>query len=310
MPIASASLFVRSLNNKMESSRNILITGATGFLGRHLCDYFRRKGYTVRGLVRHTHLYPFVELGVTLYKGDLPDEVDETAFNGVDTVLHCAYTTHFTSKEKAYRVNHLGTLKVYGLSQKAKASQFVFISSTGSHADAESYYGKSKFALEQLMDPLKDLIIRPGLIIGPGNGGNFNRMKDSLQKLGIVPIFDGGHQVLQTIHVDDLCRAIDLATAKRLTGLLVVAEPQGLEMRDFFKLLAAKLNKRCIFVSLPMNGVLRTLKIFEGLHIPFPLSSENLLGLKQMKHMPSEKDLAKLGLQVKSADESIQICLT
>lgn len=293
----------------MEGSKTVLITGATGFLGRRLCNYFRKKGDHVRGLARRTDVYPFTESGVTLYKGDLPDEVDGSAFHGVDIVIHCAYTTQLTSTHEAYRVNHLGTLKVYELSRKAKVGQFVFISSTGAHADAESYYGKSKFALEQRMDPSRDLIIRPGLIIGPGQGGSFNRMKESMQKLGLVPIFDGGHQILQTIHIDDLCKAIDLAIEKRLTGLLVVAEPQGLEMREFFKLLATGLHRRCIFVSLPMGPVLRVLKILELFRIPFPLSSENLLGLKQMKHMPSDADLAKIGLRVRSAAESLQASL-
>jgi len=290
----------------MAASRTILITGATGFLGRRLCDYFRKKGDTVRGLVRRTDVYLFVEPGVKLFKGNLPDEIDPTAFNGVDIVIHCAYTTRLTSIEEARRVNHDGTMRVYEMSKNAGVGQFVFISSTGSHAEAESYYGKSKFELEQLMDPSKNLIVRAGLIIGPGEEGTFNRMKESLRKSGIVPIFDGGHQILQTIHVDDLCKAIDLATEKKLTGTLVVAEPQGLEVRDFFKLLAARLNKPCTLVPLPMGLFLMALRIIEKLHIPFPLSSENLLGLKQMKHMPSARDLAKIGLKVKSAEESLK----
>src|SRR3990172_4264499 len=262
----------------MAASKTILVTGATGFLGRHLCDYFQRKGDTVRGLVRRTNVYPFTEPGIALFKGNLPDEIDAAAFDGADIVIHAAYyTARLTSIEEAHHVNHDGTMRVYQMSKSTGVRQFVFISSTGSHAEAESYYGKSKFTLEQLMDPSKDLIIRPGLIIGSGEDGTFNRMKESLRKSGVVPIFDGGHQILQTIHVDDLCKAIDLATEKKLTGTLVVAEPQGLEVRDFFKLIAAGLNKRCILVPLPMGLFLAVLRIIEKLHIPFPLSSENLL---------------------------------
>ncbi len=293
----------------MAASKTILITGATGFLGRHLCDYFRRKSDTVRGLVRRMDAYPFVEPGVTLFKGDLPDEIDAAAFKGVDVVIHCAYTTRLTSIGEAYRVNHGGTMRVHEMSKNAGVGQFVFISSTGSHAEAESYYGRSKYELEKLMDPSKDLIIRAGLIIGPGEDGTFNRMKESLRKSGVVPIFDGGHQILQTIHVDDLCKAIDLATEKKLTGTLVVAEPEGLEIRDFFKLVAAGLNKQCTLVLLPMGLFLTALRIIERLRIPFPLSSENLLGLKQMKHMHSAKDLAKIGLEVKCAEESLKTSL-
>ena len=290
----------------MSGSRTILITGASGFLGRRLCDYFRRKGHAVRGLVRRTGVYPFSEPGIVLFKCDLPDEIDAAAFSGAEIVIHCAYTTRLTSKEEAHRVNHLGTMKIHEMSRKAGVGRFVFISSTGSHAGAESYYGRSKYGLEKLMDPKRDLIIRPGLIIGPGEEGSFNRMRLQLEKLGVMPIFDGGRQILQTIHIDDLCRAIDLAAEKGLTGTLVVAEPEGLPMREFFQKLAERMGKKCKFVSLPMGLMLKILKVIEALHLPFPLSSENLLGLKQMKHMPSAADLARIGIQTKSADESLR----
>jgi nucleoside-diphosphate-sugar epimerase len=291
----------------MTASKTILVTGATGFLGRHLCNYFRKKGCTVRGLVRRTNIYPFSEAGITLFKGNLPDEIDAAAFEGVDVVVHAAYyTARLTSMEEAHRVNHDGTMRVHKMSKDAGVGQFVFISSTGSHAEAESYYGRSKYELEKQMDLKKDLIIRSGLIIGPGEDGTFDRMKESLRKSGVVPIFDGGHQILQTIHVDDLCKAIDLAIEKKLTGTLVVAEPKGLEMRDFFKLVSAGMKKKCKLVPLPMGLFLVFLRIIEKMHLPFPLSSENLLGLKQMKHMPSVGDLAKIGLNVKSAEQSLE----
>lgn len=293
----------------MTNSKTVLITGATGFLGRRLCDYYRRKSWTVRAVARRTDAYPFSEPGIALFKCDLPDEVDPSAFSGADVVIHCAYTTRLNSIEEAHQVNHVGTMRVYELSRRADVGRFVFISSVGAHAEAESYYGRSKYELEKLMDPSKDLIIRPGLIIGPGEDGTFNRMKAQLEKLGVVPIFDGGHQILQTIHIEDLCKAIDLAVEKRLTGTLVVAEPEGLEMKEFFKLLAAGMDTRCILVPLPMTLTLGMIRIIEKLHLPFPLSSENLLGLKQMKHRPSERDLARIGIQVRSAEESLSSVL-
>lgn len=289
----------------MNTTKTVLITGASGFLGVRLCDYFREKGCSVRGLVRSTTAYPFNEPGINLFKGDLPDDIDAGAFDGVDIVVHCAYTTRFTTRAEAHRVNHDGTAQVYELSRKNGVSRFVFISSIGAHAQAESYYGRSKFELEKMFDPSRDLIIRPGFIVGPGSQGNFNRMKETLRNSGLVPIFDGGHQILQTIHIDDLCRAIDLATEKGLTGVLVVAEPEGLEMRDFFKLLAENMGRRCTLVSLPMGLFLAFLRVLERFGIPFPISSENLLGLKHMKHMPSTQDMEKIGIRVKTARESL-----
>lgn len=288
--------------------KTVLITGATGFLGRHLCLYFHRKGYAVRALVRNFPKDTFAYPGVVFFRGNLPDEIDTEGFNGVDVLIHCAYTTRFSSQEEAYQVNHLGTLKVRALRAQFGIGQFVFISSTGAHADAESYYGKSKYALEQCMDLSRDLIIRPGLIIGSGTQGTFNRMKESMRRFAVVPIFDGGRQILQTIHLDDLCVAIGLAVEKRLVGVFVAAEHEGLSMRAFLKLMAARMQIRCLLLPLPLSFTLLLLKMLETLHIPFPLTTENLLGLKQMRHMPSLENLARIGITVKSAEQSLKIC--
>jgi nucleoside-diphosphate-sugar epimerase len=199
-------------------------------------------------------------------------------------------------------------MNVYGMSQHANVGRFVFISSMNAHAEAEAYYGRSKFTLEQQMDLSKDLVIRPGFIIG--HGGAFHHLKESLLKTRIVPVFDGGRQILQTIYIDDLCQAIGLAVDKELTGLFVVAEPVGVEMCMFFRRVADYFNSRCILVPLPMRFTLNILQFMERLNIPFPLSSENLLGLKHLKYIPTAESLARIGMEVNSFEESLRLVST
>jgi nucleoside-diphosphate-sugar epimerase len=287
----------------------ICVTGASGFLGRHLCDYFRRQGSEVRALMRHPERYPFREPGIKPYKCDLPCDIDHAAFEGADIVIHCAYTTRQTSPEEAFSVNYLGTKAIYGLSRTHQASRFVFISSTAAHAGAESYYGRSKCSLERLFDESKDLVIRPGLILGAGDNTRFAQMIRLIHRVGVVPILRGSRPILQTIHIDDLCKAIDLALQKRLTGTFVVAEPQGLPITDFFQLIAAHFQRRCVFMPLPIRPTLAVLRVIEALGIPFPLTTESLLGLKQLTHMPSSDDLATIGIDVMPAEESVALCL-
>ena len=286
----------------------VCVTGASGFLGRHLCEHFQRQGSEVRALMRHPETYPFREPGIKAYECDLPTDIDQAAFDGADIVIHCAYTTRQTSAEQAFSVNYLGTKAVYGLSRTHQASRFVFISSTAAHTNAESYYGRSKCSLERLFDPSRDLVIRPGLILGAGENTRFSQMTRLIQGMGVVPIV-GGSPILQTIHIDDLCKAIGLALHKRLTGTFVVAEPQGLPITDFFRLIAAQLHRRCIFIRLPMRPTLALLRVIEALGIPFPLTTESLLGLKQLIHMPSEDDLARIGIDVMPAEQSVALCL-
>lgn len=285
------------------------MTGASGFLGRHLCDYFRRLGSEVRALMRRPEIYPFQEPGINRFRCILPCDIDRAAFEDANIVIHCAYTTRPATVEEAFSVNHLGTKIVYGLSRTYEVARFVFISSTAAHAKAESYYGRSKFSLEQLLDASSNLIIRSGLILGAGEHTRFAQMTRLVHRFGLVPIVNGGRQILQTIHVDDLCKAIDLALQKRLTGTLVVAEPDGMSIREFFQLIAAHLHRPCHFVPLPLAPTLAALRLLETLRIPFPLSTETLLGLKHLVHMPSADDLARIGITVRPAAESLAVCL-
>lgn len=290
------------------AGRTILITGAAGFLGRALCRHFHGRGWAVRGLVRTPEAAPPPLPGIALFKGELPEGVDPRAFEGVDVVVHAAYATRRLPPEQARAVNFVGTMTVRELSRRHGVGRFVFISSTGAHPGAESFYGRSKFELEQRLDPACDAIIRPGLIIGPEHGGTFHRMAEQLRRLGVVPIFDDGRQIVQTVYIDDVCRAIELVVEKRLAGTFVVAEPDGVTMRDLFAKIAARLHRRCLFIPLPMNGTLAMLKSLERWRIPCPLSSENLLGLKTMVHMPTSHDLAALGLSVRTVEESLALC--
>lgn len=284
------------------SAGTCLVTGANGFLGRHLCDRLARDGWTVRGLVRDTTRAPFDIAEVDLFEGVLPDRVDEAAFEGVDVVFHCAYMSKHTTLEEARRVNEDGSARVLALARAAGA-RFVFVSSTGAHTAAQSYYGRSKLAVEGTLDPTRDLIIRPGLILGPG--GLFERIAGSMKSFGFVPVFDGGRQKIQTVHVEDLCEAIVRAVDAGLTGSYVVAEPDGLELRELFQAMATRMGARCRLVPLPAGPLLAVLRVAESAGLRLPLTSENVLGALTLTTQPSEADLATIGVSVRSTAVSL-----
>jgi nucleoside-diphosphate-sugar epimerase len=283
----------------------IAVTGATGLVGRHLCDHFRRLGWRVRALVRNLSLYPFNTEGVEVFHCDLPGAVDERAFAGARAIVHCAYMTRFTSLDAAYRVNDLGTREVLELSRSAGVKSFVFLSSQSAHEAARSYYGRSKLTLEKLLDPGRDVIIRSGLVLGKGGSGLFHRMCDMIRKAKVIPVFGGGRQPIQTIHVEDLCRAVEAAVTKGLTGLFTVAEPKALEVRQLLEMIASRLGRRPLFMPLPIPPALAFLRVVEAFGVPFPVSSENLLGLQCLRAVDTTHDLAALGITARSAQESL-----
>lgn len=285
-------------------NKTIAISGASGLLGRHLAEYFRRREWNVRAFVRDPSRNPFVERDIGVFRADLPDVLDVRALEGADAVIHAAYATMESRGDTARRVNEVGTARVLAASRAAGVRRFVFVSSLAAHADARSYYGRSKLAVEHELDPTRDLVIRPGLVLAP-SGGLFERMRRSIEKSPVIPLVGGGTQILQTVHVDDLCAGFERALELDLVGAVNVAEPEGVTMKTFIELIAGRLNRRVRFLAVPSMPVLAVVGILERLHLPSPVTSENVRGLQTMRHTPTSADLTRLGIKVRSAQESI-----
>jgi nucleoside-diphosphate-sugar epimerase len=293
----------------MADSYTVAITGASGLIGRHLCDQFRRAGHGVRALMRDVAAYPFGDTGIQRFAFNAPDAVPRDAFRAADVVIHCAYATRSGSAERSRQVNEDGTRRVLDAAREAGARRFVFVSSLAAHADAISYYGRSKLTIEQWLDPARDLIVRPGLVLA-NDGGLAHRMWRTLAATRLAPVFGGGDQIVQTVHIADLCTAFSRAVDRDLTGTLDVAEPDGLPMREFLGVLAAASGVRAVPLPLPTGTLIRMLRLTEALRLPLPVTSDNLLGLSTMRHVDTRPSLERLGLRLRDARESVSALMT
>ena len=90
------------------AGQTVLITGATGFLGRAACAAFTAAGFQVRALVRNpaaaASLEPIARGGI--FRCDLPDSIEERVLqDGPHALIHAASETRFASPEQARRTN-------------------------------------------------------------------------------------------------------------------------------------------------------------------------------------------------------------
>nr|WP_321269493.1 NAD-dependent epimerase/dehydratase family protein [uncultured Tolumonas sp.] len=183
----------------------VLVTGATGFVGRYLCDDLRRHDYQVTGAVRRKtggegeSSAPDIILGPEL----AADSDWSSLLKGQDLVVHAAarvHVMHETSADPlaAFRaVNVAGTLALARQAAAAGVKRFVFLSSIKVNGEITlpgvpfteklvgpptDPYGLSKFEAEQALLALaaeckmEVVIVRPPLIYGPGVKANFARM--------------------------------------------------------------------------------------------------------------------------------------
>lgn len=278
----------------------IAITGANGFIGRRLARRLGQDGCELIALTRE----PFTE-GVgrpcAWIRYSLTDGLSALLPDDCDTIIHCAYGMSPGGKGGV----ELNVKAAQALLGAAGGRPLVFISSMSAHAGALSEYGRGKWAIEGMLEPARDLVIKPGFVIGPG--GIFERLRGSLRKFPFVPLFYGGHQPIQTIWVEDLADGIARAVERRITGTLTLGSAEPVTLRAFYRdiLESDKLSRA--FVSVPGGPSLAALRFLEAMGIELPLTSENLLGLKALRRFETQPSLDLLGLKLVSLVEALNL---
>jgi nucleoside-diphosphate-sugar epimerase len=287
------------------AEQTVLITGAAGFLGRAACAAFTAAGFEVRALVRDpaaaARLQPISRGGI--FRFDLPDGIEESAFDGgARALIHCAYETRSASAEQARRTNVNGTEALVRLARQGGIKQLVFVSSMAAHESAASVYGKTKYQLEKLFDRAADTVIKPATIVGAG--GVFQRTREMLRRLPVLPLFYADRR-LQTIWIDDICKALVRTVERSLGGTLLLAHPESTPMREFYRGIAAVDGIRLKACPFPGDVALFGIRLLEKIGLKPPITSDNLLGIKHLHQFDPVDDLARLGLKPLSFQDSL-----
>jgi nucleoside-diphosphate-sugar epimerase len=191
-------------------SQLVLVTGATGFVGRTLCRVLTDSGYRVRAAVRRTGQLAINLEQVTV--GDIGSSTDWTeALRGVDAVVHAAARAHIMNPKPSdfdlyYETNARGTAHLGESAAAAGVRRFIYVSSikvNGEERAADAYrasdpahpqdpYGKSKWEGEQALlayaGAMQVAIVRPPLVYGPGVRANFLRLMRWVDKQYPLPL--------------------------------------------------------------------------------------------------------------------------
>lgn len=179
----------------------VLVTGANGFVGRHLCPYLLSQGYSVRAAVRQTQ--PDWTICEQLAVGDISASSDWSgALEGVDCVVHLAGRAH-VMRELAdapltlfRQVNVEASRRLAQQAAEAGVKRLVYLSSikvngersterplrADDQAAPEDAYGLSKWEAEQALRAIAEqaelslVIVRPVLVYGHGVKGNLQSL--------------------------------------------------------------------------------------------------------------------------------------
>jgi nucleoside-diphosphate-sugar epimerase len=245
----------------------ILVTGATGFVGKHLIDELGGNGIDFRCLSRKP--FPCRDSVVA----DLADKSALTAAcSGIDTIFHCAGHAHafasFSGSAAAlhWQVNFAGTRNLVEAAGAAGVKRFVFLSSVKAMAEPgeccadedfpgqpATAYGQAKRAAEEVVvdtgrrDGMHVVNLRLAMVYGSGGRGNLERMGRLVERGLFPPLPETGNR-RSLVHVDDVVAVMRLvADDDRANGrTYIVASSEAPSGRELFDALRSTLGMpRC-----------------------------------------------------------------
>ena len=242
-----------------EGERIVLVTGASGFIGRHLVQSLEENGWTVRQALRTPRGQPNEVQIETI--GAATDWRD--ALVGVQAVVHLAARVHHPNEEHAvelYRSTNVeGTLHLARCAGSAGARHFIFVSTilvNGRSTDGRGpfsesdiltprgIYGKSKAAAESGLEAIAQegmgiTIIRPPLVYGAGAKGNFKLLLQVVRR-GIPLPFGSIRNRRAFVSVENLSSFVlnRLRQVGKRYDLFIVADDEQVSTPEFVRRLA------------------------------------------------------------------------
>jgi nucleoside-diphosphate-sugar epimerase len=230
--------------------RRVAVTGASGFIGRHVVAHLADRGVEVVAVRR-----PFEARGLA------------ASLRGADAVVHLAGRVSAPGEQDFIAANVEGTRAVAGAACTAGV-RFVHISSLAAAGPAPASaprseadlanpitaYGRSKLEGERVLGGMSDLrwiVLRPGVVYGPGDRALLPLFQMATR--GLLPLVGRAHAAYTVIHVTDAARAIAAALDSDADReAIFVGHPRPVTVREILDAVQGALGTRAAVVRVPM----------------------------------------------------------
>lgn len=219
----------------------ILVTGATGFLGRRFCEQLNQGDYNLIATGRNIQIGKELEKqGIHFVPGDLadPDFVNQVV-QRCDAIVHCAaLSTVWAKYEQFYQANVLAVNNLISAAKNHQVSRIVHISTPSVYVGAaikegirediklpkqgaNDYIQTKKISEDLWLDAASEglvqaVILRPQGIFGPNDSSIIPRLLAASEHRGI-PLIQGGQHRIDVTYIDNVCQAMRLSLQAKLT---------------------------------------------------------------------------------------------
>ncbi len=287
-------------------SMKVAVTGATGFVGTHVCRQLVTDGHQVRGLSRSAEGIPS---GIEHIEGDVTTGAGlQEALKDADAVIHLVGIIREHNSATFEEVHVSGTRNVIAAMQAGGVRRLVHMSALGAHADADSRYQSTKAAAEQLVreSDLDWTIMRPSLIFGVGDDFFGNVLRNLVRQPPVVPVVGTGEYPFRPIAILDVAMAFSRALVRTATvqHSFDLVGPRDYTLRELLLLVRSELGLRKPLLNVPLPLMHLGTRLFRLLPNP-PITRDELLMLLAGNTGEPEPARTALGLELLELEDRL-----
>ncbi len=283
--------------------RPIVVTGASGLVGTHVCEQLAQQGWKVRAIVRNTAkaAQRLGHLPVEIRTGDIRNVADmRSALAGAGSLVHLAAIAIEKPGQTYGDVNTDATRVLIDSAKAESVERLVYMSQNG--ADSESPYAflRSKGVAQDMVQEstLRWTILKPSVIFGPED--EFVNVLARLVRLSplVFPLPGGGVARFQPVAVADVARAVvsSLGDDATIRHSYSIGGPAALSLRQMTERILIAMNASRALIGVPVPAIRPLVALAQKL-LPNPPVTTGLLDLLDIDNVIERNDLKdKLGI--------------
>lgn len=251
----------------------IAITGGTGFIGRHLSRDLISRGHEIIVIARGKYTRNQQPMdGATFFTLDANDTENLIkAFEGCDTVVHCAGTSVEDAEQTFYRLHVEGTRSAVTASERAGVKKFVLVSYLNVRPNVKSEYHTTKWQGEEIVraSKLNFTILKAGLVYGQGDH-LLSNLSNLFRKMPVFAAVGLREKTVRLVAVEDLVEVIRVALDENrfVRQTVAVLGPEEFPFSQAARRIAKAMGKPSLIV------------------LPFPVFFHHILAFISERFMP------------------------